>query len=104
MSIKIDLKNCIGCGKCIDNCPGNLIFKDDSSKAFIKYPNQCWGCGACVKECSFEAINYYLGADIGGKGTYLNIKKEKDLLHWNIFKPNRDAITITTNAAEGNKY
>jgi adenylylsulfate reductase, subunit B len=104
MSIKIDLQKCIGCSKCIETCPGNLIFKNDNSKAFIKYPNQCWGCCACVKECNFEAIKYYLGADIGGKGTYLNIEKENDFLYWHIFKPNGQQITITTNAAESNKY
>lgn len=104
MSIKIDLQKCSGCSKCIDICPGNLIFKNDNSKAFIKYPEECWGCCACLKECNFEAINYYLGADIGGRGTYLNIVKEKEILHWHIFKPNGDAITISTNRAEANKY
>lgn len=104
MSIKIDLQKCVGCTKCIDSCPGNLIFKNEDSKAFIKYPDECWGCSACVKECPAVAINYYLGADIGGKGTYLNTKKEKNLLHWHIFKPNSEEIIITTNIAEANKY
>ena len=104
MSIKIDPQKCVGCGKCMDACPGNLIFKKDDSKAFIKYPDECWGCSACVKECPAVAINYYLGADIGGKGIYLNTKKEKNLLHWHIFKPNSEEIIITTNIAEANKY
>jgi len=104
MSIKIDKDKCIGCGKCTNVCPGNLIFKKDDSKAFIKYPKECWGCTACVKECPVQAINYYLGVDIGGKGTYLNTKKEKKLLHWHIFKPDGQEIVITTNETEANKY
>ncbi|MBZ9607640.1 ferredoxin family protein [Clostridium estertheticum] len=104
MSIKIDPQKCVGCGKCMDVCPGNLIFKKNDSKAFIEYPQECWGCCACVKECPAMAINYYLGADIGGKGTYLNTKKEKNLLHWHMFRPNSEEIIITTNVAEANKY
>ena len=104
MSIKINLQKCVGCGKCLNTCPGNLIFKNDEEKAFIKYPEECWGCTACLKECPVQAINYYLGVDIGGKGTYLNTKKEKNLLHWHIFKPNNEEIIITTNETEGNKY
>ncbi|MCB2361403.1 ferredoxin family protein [Clostridium estertheticum] len=104
MSIKIDLQKCVGCGKCIQMCPGNLIFKNDKSKAFIKYSEECWGCTACLKECPVQAINYYLGADIGGKGTFLNTKKEKNILHWHIYKPNKVEIIITTNVAEANKY
>ncbi|MCB2294007.1 4Fe-4S dicluster domain-containing protein, partial [Clostridium algoriphilum] len=54
MSIKIDPQKCVGCGKCLQTCPGNLIFKKDDSKAFIKYPEECWGCTACLKECPVQ--------------------------------------------------
>lgn len=104
MSIKINKSKCIGCRKCIEVCPGNLIFKDENSKAFIKYADECWGCTACVKECAVQAINYFLGADIGGKGSYLYTEKERDLLHWHIFKPNNGEIVITTSETEANKY
>ena len=104
MSIKIDSQKCVGCGKCLEACPGNLICKRGDSKAFIKFPDECWGCTACVKECPVQAINYYLGADIGGTGTYLNTKKEKNLLHWHIVKPNKEEIIITTSETEANKY
>jgi len=104
MSIKINPQKCVGCGKCLEVCPGNLIFKKIDSKAYIKYPQDCWGCAACVKECPVQAINYYLGADIGGKGTYLNTVKEKNLLNWHIFKPKGEEIIITTDETEANKY
>lgn len=104
MSIKINPQKCVACSKCIEICPGNLIFKNKENKAFIKKPDECWGCTACTKECGVQAISYYLGADIGGKGTYLYTKKEKNLLHWHIFKPMEKEIIITTDETEANKY
>ena len=38
MSIAIDQKQCIGCGKCRMICPGSLIHQNETGKAFIKYP------------------------------------------------------------------
>ena len=104
MSIKIIHKNVWVAENASNVCPGNLISKNENSKAYIKYPEECWGCCACVKECPVHAINYYLGVDIGGKGTYLNTKKEKNLLHWHIYKPKGEEIIITTNETEANKY
>ncbi|MCX7746489.1 MAG: ferredoxin family protein [Clostridia bacterium] len=104
MSIKIDAKKCVGCGKCLDVCPGSLLYKDDSGKAYIRYPRDCWGCTACLKECQAGAIRYYLGADIGGKGTTLYTKREKHFLHWHIEKAIGEVEVITVNQQESNKY
>lgn len=104
MSIKIIKEKCTGCGKCLDVCPGNLIYKDENGKSFIKYPKECWGCTACLKECKFESIKYYLGADIGGKGGYLYTKDEKDYLHWHIVDKSGEKQVITINKSESNKY
>ena len=35
MSIQINKLKCVGCGKCVEACPGNLIKKDTDGKAFI---------------------------------------------------------------------
>lgn len=35
-----------------------------------------WGCTSCLKECRFEAINFFLGADVGGKGSPTFIQAE----------------------------
>lgn len=104
MSIKIDEGLCRKCGKCISVCPGSLIYKDDNGKAYIKYPKRCWGCAACLKECSFGAIKYYLGADIGGKGAYMVTKKSNDVLTWTIVKPDSSKVNISINQRESNKY
>ena len=68
--IEIDEKKCIGCGKCTDICPGNLIFLKNF-RAKIRDVRDCWGCCACVKICSRNAICYRLAADLGGAGAKL---------------------------------
>lgn len=104
MSIKIDQDRCTGCGKCLEVCPGSLLSKNEDTKAYIRYPRDCWGCTACLKECLAGAISYYLGADIGGKGTTLYTKREKHLLHWHVVKADGDEHVITINQQESNKY
>lgn len=104
MSIKIDDKKCTGCGKCSKVCPGSLIYQNEENKSYIKYPRDCWGCTSCLKECSFGAISYYLGADMGGNGTYLYTKKENHFLHWHIVKADKKEEIITIDQQESNKY
>lgn len=104
MSIKIDVRKCLGCGRCRIACPGNLIALDEQGRAYSKYPHLCWGCTACLKECQSGAILYYLGADIGGKGTTLRTTKEGGLLHWHMEKPNGETKTITINRNDSNNY
>lgn len=104
MSIRIDQKKCIACHKCLKVCPGNLLYKDEDNKAFIKYPKDCWGCTACLKECPVGAIKYFLGADIGGQGTYLYTKDKQEFLHWVFVKPDGQELAITINKGDSNKY
>lgn len=104
MSIKIDRDSCIGCLKCKSVCPGSLIYQDDQGKAYIKYENDCWGCTACVKECPNGSIKYYLGADIGGNGSYLYVSKNGDKLKWHLVNGDNVETTIITNRKESNRY
>lgn len=104
MSIKINSNKCTGCGKCRQVCPGSLLYSDEAGKTFIKYPKDCWGCTSCVKECSFKAINYYLGADIGGKGSFLYTRQEENYIHWIITSPNGDEKVITIDRSKANEY
>ena len=82
MSIAINAKQCVGCGKCSMICPGSLIHMNADGKAFIKYPKDCWGCTSCLKECAVHAIRFYLGADMGGMGSLVHTEKEGDVLRW----------------------
>lgn len=104
MSIKVDKKRCVGCGRCAQVCPGNLLSRGEDQKVDIRYPKDCWGCAACLKECQVGAINYHLGADIGGKGTYLYTKQEPEYLHWFFVTPQGEQRQITINRREANKY
>ena len=36
MSIQINKLKCVGCGKCVEACPGNLIKKDTDRKSIYK--------------------------------------------------------------------
>lgn len=103
MSIRINKGKCVGCFKCISVCPGSLI-KEEEGKAFIKYPRDCWGCVSCVKECGAGAIDFYLGADIGGNGSTMNVSRQGDILRWNIKKSDGSIQVIDVNSKNSNKY
>lgn len=104
MSIKINKDFCAGCGKCRQVCPGSLLYKDKAGKTFIKYPKDCWGCTSCIKECSFSAIDYYLGADIGGKGSTLKTQQEDNFIHWVVTSPKGEEKVITIDRSKANEY
>lgn len=104
MSIAISKDKCVGCKKCLTVCPGSLIKFGEDKKVFIKYPKECWGCSSCIKECKFEAISFYLGADIGGRGSEMTVETGKDLVKWKIKESNGETHTITINPKDANKY
>ncbi len=104
MSIVINKDRCIACGKCQEVCPGNLLKADKEKKAFIKYPAECWGCTACIKECRAQAIKYFLGADIGGKGSLLSSSSQEDTLDWIIESPCGEVKKIAINKKAANNY
>ena len=104
MSILIRRDECRGCGKCAEACPGNLIKRDGDGKAYIKHPEDCWGCSSCLKDCAFGAIRFYLGADIGGRGGTMYVKRDGPLFHWIIESPGREPVTITVDSRNSNEY
>ena len=104
MSILIRRDHCRGCGGCVEVCPGNLIKRDKEGKAYIKRPEDCWGCASCLKECAFEAIRFYLGADIGGCGSTMYIKRDGPLSHWIVESPGQEPVTITVDSRNSNEY
>lgn len=104
MSIQIDREKCVGCGLCMEACPGNLLKKDSQGKACIKCPKDCWGCTSCIKECPRNAIQFYLGADMGSKGSTLTVAEENGVNHWQIKSQDGTIQTIDVNKKDANKY
>lgn len=101
--IEIDEKKCIGCRKCAEICPGNLIFLKNS-RAKIHDVRDCWGCCACVKICSRNAICYRLAADLGGAGAKLFAEDSAEKLTWKIKKIDGEEIFLEVDKKSANKF
>lgn len=104
MSIRIQHESCTGCGKCRQVCPGNLLAANAEGKTVIRRPKDCWGCTSCVKECQYQAIAYYLGADMGGRGYRLHTRQEAGKIHWVIIDPAGGERVITVDRNQANAY
>lgn len=104
MSIRIQKNKCVGCGRCVEACPGNLIKKNTDGKAEIRHVRDCWGCTSCVKECRADAICFYLGPDMGGKGSTLTVSEKGDISVWKVEDLNGHVQTIEVNKKAANKY
>lgn len=104
MSIRIHDERCIGCKRYIDVCPGSLIECNEQGHAWMKYPKDCWGCASCVKECPVQAIEFYLGADIGGCGSTLTVTRKGQFIHWNIHMAHGIQKEIIIDTKEANQY
>lgn len=104
MSIMIHQDKCVGCGKCRKVCPGNLLVKDANNKTKIRAMEACWGCTSCLKACEYEAIAYFLGADIGGRGSRMTVQDEGNQLKWQITNRLGESQEIRTNKKSANAY
>lgn len=67
-------------------------------------PSDCWGCTACVKECPTDAIVYFLGADMGGRGTELRVRSTAKANVWTFTHADGSELVITTDRTKANKY
>lgn len=108
MSVKFDENKCVGCGACVEVCPGNLIKLAVNSYgkkiAGIKHVRDCWGCTSCIKECPKTAISFFLGADIGGKGSTMTVSNKADESVWTISRFDGKKFEIKINKKDANKY
>ena len=90
MSVRILQNKCVGCGKCLSVCPGNLLKKGEDGKVHIRNIRDCWGCTACLKECHM--------------GSMLSVKEKGDVRIWRVDSPNGETKTIEINMKDSNKY
>ena len=103
MSIRIESAKCVGCGRCTDVCPGNLLFLQQR-KAVIRDSRDCWGCTACVKECPQDAICFTLEATLGGAGGTLYAQDSAATLTWVLRLADGAEQRITVNKQQANAY
>ena len=101
--ICIDEKKCVGCGKCVEICPGNLLTLKNYC-ASIRDFRDCWGCCACVKICPVNAIAYQLSADLGGTGAKLFAHDLSTKLTWQILKPDGEKFFLEVDKRQANKF
>lgn len=55
MPVVVDRDKCKGCGRCEEQCPGDVIRLDEQKVPRNAYPEGCWYCGACEIECPHGA-------------------------------------------------
>lgn len=56
-TIRIDRDTCIGCGQCINACPGGALQMVDGKAALVR-EDFCDGLGVCIGECPVDAIHF----------------------------------------------
>ena len=104
MSIRIDKGSCVGCGECVEACPGNLIKLGGDGLAEMRRPRDCWGCTSCLKACPAGAVEFFLGADMGGTGATLSFARTGTVSHWAVTRPDGSRVAIDVDGANANKY
>ena len=86
MTVVIDSNKCTGCGKCVEICPGNLLYFEKEKKNVVRITSdaECWDCMACVKACPVLAVKTKLPFQLANRGATLLPKVFKDKIQWTL--------------------
>lgn len=104
MAVKINRKKCVGCSRCTQVCPGNLLQLDDEKKVKIWDPKECWDCAACMKECPVNAMKMYLFPEVGGNGSTLQVIEDEEAMTWMIKEKGIVVDKIKVQKKDSNKF
>ncbi len=55
-NIELNKTKCIGCGKCVEECPSDVLFLKENLAEIVN-PALCVSCGHCAAICPMDAIN-----------------------------------------------
>ena len=68
---RVDLTVCIGCGRCVESCPQDVLRIDrNTGQSSIVYPEDCQTCRLCTLFCPKSAI------------TVSPVKSERPMVGW----------------------
>ena len=56
MPAVVNRDECVSCGTCVEECPGEAISLDDEEIAVVN-KEKCTECKTCVEACPSEAIS-----------------------------------------------
>ena len=84
MGLRFNNAKCIGCGGCVDICPGDLLRLDENGKSSIRNQADCWDCMACVKSCPEGALETRLPFSLADFGATLKPKIYPDRIEWRL--------------------
>lgn len=87
VGIQIDKERCSGCGRCMDICPGDLIYLDKDQKSQMRNAADCWDCMACVKTCPAGAIETKLPYSLAEFGAHLIPRVSETKICWECIYP-----------------
>lgn len=82
MGLRIYHQKCTGCGRCVDVCPGDLLYLNDEEKSMIRNQADCWDCMACVKSCPAGALETKLPFSLANFGASLRPEITEKEIHW----------------------
>lgn len=55
--IRIDLNKCIGCENCVNVCPLDVFYFDETAnRSVMAYPENCQSCGQCYVNCQGRSL------------------------------------------------
>jgi len=64
IEIELDTDACIGCGRCVEICPVNVLAMKEE-KPVVVNDAACTLCGICADQCPTKALKIERNADIG---------------------------------------
>lgn len=52
--VTVDAEACVGCGKCVEGCPAQILSLEDGKAQTVG--DECLGCQSCEMVCPVTAI------------------------------------------------